>query len=104
MYKRQALSAELGRLDPTLEKSSERARRYAQRHLGALQERALLALARQEDTRSGQLRRLTLHLRPNGHPQERELSFVTYLLKHRPAVLRLLLAQRAGAQVELEIP
>lgn len=100
----EALSAELGRLDPTLEKSSERARRYAQRHSGALQERALLALARQEDTRSGQLRRLTLHLRPNGHPQERELSFVTYLLKHGPAVLRLLLAQRAGAQVELEIP
>ncbi|MDO4263183.1 MAG: bacillithiol biosynthesis cysteine-adding enzyme BshC, partial [Deinococcus sp.] len=100
----QALSSELAALDPTLQKGSERARLYTERHLAALQQRALAALARQEDARSGQLSRLTLHLLPHGHPQERELSFMTYLLKHGPAVLDLLLTQRAGAQVEVEIP
>ena len=100
----QALSAELAALDPTLERGSERARQYTERHFAALQQRALAALARQEDTRSGQLSRLQTHLLPHGHPQERELSFLTYLLKHGPVVLDLLLAQQAGAQAEVEIP
>lgn len=100
----EALSAELAALDPTLERGSERARRYTERHFAALQQRALAALARQEDIRSGQLSRLRLHLLPHGQPQERELSFMTYLLKHGPAVLELLLAQQAGAQAEIEIP
>ena len=100
----EALGAELAALDPTLQRSSERARRSALRHFSALQTRALAALAREEDTRTGQLRRLTTHLLPHGHPQERELSFMTYLLKHGPVVLALLLTQEAGARVEVEIP
>ncbi|WP_189643702.1 bacillithiol biosynthesis cysteine-adding enzyme BshC [Deinococcus piscis] len=99
-----ALSTELAALDPTLERGSERARQYTERHFAALQQRAMAALARQEDTRSGQLSRLSLHLLPHSKPQERELSFMTYLLKHGPVVLDLLLSQRAGAQAEVEIP
>lgn len=100
----QDLSTELAALDPTLRKGSERARLYTERHLAGLQERALAALARQEDTRSGQLTRLKQHLLPQGHPQERELSFMTYLLKHGPVMLDLLLSQKAGARAEIEIP
>lgn len=100
----QQLSHELAALDPTLKKGSERARLYTERHIAALQQRALAALARQEDTRSGQLTRLKQHLLPQGHPQERELSFVSYLLKHGPVVLDLLMAQQAGARAEVEIP
>ncbi|WP_261663407.1 bacillithiol biosynthesis cysteine-adding enzyme BshC [Deinococcus sp. Marseille-Q6407] len=100
----QDLSAELAALDPTLERGSERARLSTERHFARLQQRALAALARQEDTRSGQLSRLRLHLLPHGHLQERELSFVTFLLKHGEVVLDLLLAQPAGAQAEVKIP
>ena len=64
---------------------------------------AYRALARAENEKSGQLTRLQKHLLPAGHPQEREMNFLTYLLKHGHEPLRLLMAQSAGANVELEI-
>lgn len=62
------------------------------------------ALARQENDRSGQLSRLKAHLLPNGTPQEREMNFLTYLLKHGETPLALLLALKPGWQGEIEIP
>ena len=95
------LSTDLAALDPTLEGAAHRVSARSLAQLARLQERALRALARAENDRSGQLSRLRLHLLPNGVPQEREMNFLTYLLKHGDEPLRLLLAQRAGGQLSL---
>ena len=97
------LGSELADLDPTLEGA---ARRVTGRNLGGLerlQGLAVRALARAENDRSGQLSRLRLHLLPNGVPQEREMNFLTYLLKHGDEPLRLLLSQSAGGSVALRL-
>ena len=67
-------------------------------------QQAIRALARAEDKRSGQLGRLKLHLLPHEHPQEREMNFLTYLLKHGRLPLNMLLSLPAGTRAELEIP
>ena len=69
-----------------------------------LQTLAAHALARAEDTKTGQVTRLKKHLLPNGIPQEREMNFLTYLLKHGQKPLEMLLALPAGFVGEVEIP
>lgn len=99
-----ALSDELGALDPTLEGAAERTRRRTLGRVAHLQTLAARALARAEDERSGQLTRLKKHLLPLGIPQEREMNFLTFLLKHGQTPLRQLLALPAGFVGEVEIP
>ncbi|MGY2893431.1 bacillithiol biosynthesis cysteine-adding enzyme BshC [Deinococcus sp. UYEF24] len=98
-----ALSAELGALDPTLEGAAARASERSLAQLSRLQGLSVRALARAENDRTRQLSRLRLHLLPNGTPQEREMNFLTYLLKHGDEPLRLLLSQRPGGGVSLKL-
>ncbi|WP_339096140.1 bacillithiol biosynthesis cysteine-adding enzyme BshC [Deinococcus sp. VB142] len=98
------LTEELAALDPTLQKAARRTAERTERRLAHLQRLAVVALARAEDERSGQLTRLKKHLLPNGVPQEREMNFLTYLLKHGETPLRQLLALEAGFVGEVEIP
>ena len=99
-----ALASELAALDPTLKSSVERTEQRTLARLERHRTQAFRALARAEDERSGQLTRLNKHLLPAGHPQEREMNFLTYLLKHGDAPLKMLMAQEPGARVELVIP
>ncbi|MPY65794.1 bacillithiol biosynthesis cysteine-adding enzyme BshC [Deinococcus sp. SDU3-2] len=99
-----ALAEELGALDPTLVGAAERTRTRTTARVAHLQRLAVGALARQEDDRTRQLTRLKRHLLPNGVPQEREMNFLTYLLKHGEEPLRLLLALEPGTRAELPIP
>ncbi|CAM3724992.1 bacillithiol biosynthesis cysteine-adding enzyme BshC [Deinococcus frigens] len=95
---------EIAALDPTLVGAAERTRQRVTARVGRLQGQAARALARQEDDRSGQLTRLKAHLLPNGTPQEREMNFLTYLLKHGETPLELLLALEPGGREEIKIP
>ena len=98
-----ALTAELAALDPTLEGAAARAQRRTLGQIERLQRLSVNALARAENERSGQLERLKLHLLPSGAAQEREMNFLTYLLKHGDEPLRQLLAQAPGGRVELKL-
>lgn len=100
----QALTRDLSALDPTLQRSVSRTEDYALSRLERHRQQAIRALARAEDKRSGQLGRLKLHLLPHEHPQEREMNFLTYLLKHGRLPLNMLLSLPAGTRAELEIP
>ncbi|MGM9322057.1 bacillithiol biosynthesis cysteine-adding enzyme BshC, partial [Deinococcus aquaticus] len=82
----------------------ERTRTRTTARVAHLQTLATHALARAENDRSGQLTRLKAHLLPNGVPQEREMNFLTFLLKHGDTPLRQLLDLPAGWQGELDIP
>ena len=77
-----ALAGELAALDPTLESSVARTRERTLARLERHRVQAERALAPRRGRRSGQLTRLHKHLLPAGHPQEREMNFLTYLLKH----------------------
>jgi bacillithiol biosynthesis cysteine-adding enzyme BshC len=98
-----ALTHDLAALDPTLSGAAERTRRRTTARVAHLQTLAVRALARQEDDRTRQLTRLKRHLLPNGVPQERELNFLTFLLKHGEEPLRQLLSLAPGTQAELPI-
>ncbi len=100
----QAVMAEIAALDPTLVGAAERTRQRVTTRVARLQTQALRALARAENDRTGQLSRLKAHLLPNGTPQEREMNFLTYLLKHGEKPLELLLALEPGWRGEIEIP
>ncbi|MFC4637110.1 bacillithiol biosynthesis cysteine-adding enzyme BshC [Deinococcus hohokamensis] len=99
-----ALTAEIAGLDPTLVGAAGRTQARTLSRVSHLQGLAVKALARAEDERSGQLTRLKKHLLPLGVPQERQMNFLTFLLKHGQAPLDLLLAQAPGTQAELVIP
>ncbi|WP_161882035.1 bacillithiol biosynthesis cysteine-adding enzyme BshC [Deinococcus alpinitundrae] len=99
-----ALASELAALDPTLGNSVARTRERTLARLERHRVQAERALGRAEDERSGQLTRLEKHLLPAGHPQEREMNFLTYLLKHGQTPLSMLMAQEPGTTVELVIP
>lgn len=99
-----AVMDDIAALDPTLVGAADRTRTRVTARVGRLQTQAVRALARQENDRSGQLSRLKAHLLPNGTPQEREMNFLTYLLKHGKTPLELLLALTPGWQGEIEIP
>lgn len=98
------LTAEMAELDPTLVGAAERTRSRTTARVAHLQGLATRALARQENDRSGQLSRLKKHLLPHGTPQERELNFLTFLLKHGDTPLKMLLDLPAGWRGEIEIP
>lgn len=96
----QSLYLEMGQLDPTLENSVERTEQRTLFYLELLQKNVARALANAEDTKEGQLKRLKKHLLPLGQPQERQMNFLTYALKHglrhTKSPLSLLLGLPAG--------
>lgn len=99
-----ALTSEIADLDPTLVRAAERTQNRTTARIEHLQNLAASALARQENDRTGQLTRLKKHLLPHRIPQEREMNFLTYLLKHGQTPLRMLLALEPGWSGEVEIP
>ncbi|GGK86242.1 bacillithiol biosynthesis cysteine-adding enzyme BshC [Deinococcus radiotolerans] len=98
------ITLEIAALDPTLVGAAARTRARTTARVARLQGLAIRALARAEDDRRGQLHRLKVHLLPNGVPQEREMNFLTFLLKHGDEPLRQLLSLPAGWQGGLDIP
>lgn len=100
----QRITDEIGSLDPTLVRAAGRTQQRTTARIEHLQTLAAHALARAEDTKTGQVTRLKKHLLPNGIPQEREMNFLTYLLKHGQKPLEMLLALPAGFVGEVEIP
>ncbi len=99
-----AVVDEIAGLDPTLVGAAQRTRARVTARVARLQAQATRALARQENDRSGQLTRLRAHLLPGGIPQEREMNFLTYLLKHGETPLALLLALEPDFQGTVTIP
>lgn len=91
-----ALARDIGALDPTLQGAVRRTQERTLARLERLQAQAGRALVNAELTRSGQEGRLRAHLLPRGVPQEREMNFLTYLLKHGDAPLRRLLSLPPG--------
>ncbi|WP_309570235.1 bacillithiol biosynthesis cysteine-adding enzyme BshC [Deinococcus sp.] len=98
------LTDEITALDPTLAGAAEKTRTRTLARVERLQTLGVRALARQENDRSGQLTRLKAHLLPHGTPQEREMNFLTYLLKHGETPLHMMLRLPAGFRGELMIP
>lgn len=98
------LTGEIGQLDPTLIRAAERTRQRTTARVAHLQMLAAHALTRAEDTKTGQVSRLKKHLLPGGIPQEREMNFLTFLLKHGPKPLELLLSLPPGFVGEVDIP
>lgn len=98
------ITEEIAGLDVTLVRAAERTQQRTTARVQHLQTLAAHALARAEDTKTGQLGRLKKHLLPNGIPQEREMNFLTYLLKHGDTPLKMLLELPAGFMGDLEIP
>ncbi len=98
-----AMLGEVEKLDPTLERSIQKAQTQAEYTVRRLGEKLGRALYIRENEAERQFERLERHLLPLGQPQERELNFLSLLLKHGPVVLERLLAQVAGADVELEL-
>ncbi|WP_188960829.1 bacillithiol biosynthesis cysteine-adding enzyme BshC [Deinococcus aquiradiocola] len=97
------LAADLGALDPTLEGAAARTSTRTLLSVARLQDLSVRALARAENDRTRQLSRLKLHLLPAGTPQEREMNFLTYVLKHGHDPVRQLLSQAAGGSVTLRL-
>lgn len=98
------ITREIEQLDPTLVGAVRRTQTRTAARVAHLQRLAVRALTRQENDRTGQLGRLKLHLLPGGTPQEREMNFLTFLLKHGQKPLEMLLALPAGWVGDLEIP
>lgn len=98
------LTTEIEALDPTLVKATKRTQHKTLQRFERLQQLGQQALARAENQKSQQLTRLKTHLLPNGHKQEREMNFLTYLLKHGDTPLKMLLACPAGWHGDLKIP
>ena len=98
-----AVLGQIGKLDPTLERPIKKAQSQAENTVQRLGEKLGRALYTRENEAERQFERLERHLLPLGQMQERELNFFSLLLKHGPTVLERLLAQTAGANVELEL-
>nr|WP_245557564.1 bacillithiol biosynthesis cysteine-adding enzyme BshC [Deinococcus peraridilitoris] len=97
------LMQEIGNLDPTLSGAVQRTRERTLTRLIRLQSQARRALIDAEQTREGQVGRLYAHLLPRGVAQEREMNFLTYLLKHGRAPLKRLMTLAPGWTGPVEI-
>lgn len=83
---------EVEAIDPTMRRPVVRGRDQLTRMVTRLRGKAAAALFRQDETTVAQLARLALHLRPEGVPQERLLSPISFFLKFGVSyVMRLLL-------------
>ena len=98
-----ALARQIGALDPSLVGAVGRSERKVMDRVSRLRGQAVRALLRAEDERSGQISRLRLHLLPRGVPQEREMNFLSFVLKHGDIPLDELLSLEPGFTGELTL-
>ena len=94
--------AALPALDPTLIGAFERSQRRLEGEIERLRGKLLAAELASKRTVRDQHRRLLIHLRPLGQPQERVYGFLGHLLKHGPEVLERLCKAPARGRVNIE--
>ena len=77
----------LGALDPTLKAAADSARGRALHQIETLQEKAMRALKKRDQSRADRLRRTRDALMPGGSFQERGLGLVSVLARHGRGVV-----------------
>jgi uncharacterized protein YllA (UPF0747 family) len=82
-----AVEATLAALDPTLKAAADAARGRALHQVEGLQEKAMRALKKRDQSRADRLRRTRDALMPGGGFQERGLGLVNLLARHGLAVV-----------------
>ena len=82
-----AVEETLAALDPTLKAAADAARGRALHQIETLQEKAVRALKKRDQSRADRLRRTRDALMPGGSFQERGLGLVNLLARHGEAVL-----------------
>ncbi len=87
-----AVQAEVAQIDRTLEKPAENARNQALMGSQEIEKKLVAALKRTADTAIQQAARARDQLYPEGKPQERVISVVSFLARHGRPVLDLMFA------------
>lgn len=101
----EVLLAEAVAIERTLQKPVESARNQALATAQQIEKRLLAHLKRHDETALQQVSRAREQLFPDGRPQERVLSVVSFLARHGTAALELIFdAARAHARRLLEAP
>jgi bacillithiol biosynthesis cysteine-adding enzyme BshC len=81
------VAAAVGTLDPTLQGASKSTLGRMQHDLGALHGKIIQAAKRRDETLRRQYYRTRALAFPNGHPQEREIGFVSFLNQYGSALV-----------------
>lgn len=81
------LATGIARLDPTLERTVQSARNAALAGTHEIEKKLVASLKRADETLTGQLARARAALAPQGKPQERVLTMVTFLARYGPGLL-----------------
>jgi len=81
------LATDIARLDPTLERTVQSARNAALGGTHEIEKKLVASLKRADATLTGQLTRARAALGPEGKPQERVLTMVTFLARYGPGLL-----------------
>jgi len=82
-----ALAREVPRIDPTLEGAARSTLSRMQDDLKKLHAKIVQAAKRKDETLRRQFHHARAQTFPSGHPQEREIGFVTFLNKYGPALV-----------------
>jgi bacillithiol synthase len=82
-----ALAKELPRIDATLEGAARSTLSRMQDDLKKLQAKIVQAAKRKDETLRRQFHHARAQVFPGGHPQEREIGFVTFLNKYGPGLV-----------------
>ena len=82
-----ALAGEVPRIDPTLEGATRSTLSRMQDDLKRLHSKIVQAAKRKDETLRRQFHHAQAQAFPGGHPQEREIGFVTFLNKYGPGLV-----------------
>lgn len=82
-----ALGAPVVRIDPTLSGALETTEQKIRETLGTLHNKIVQAAKRKDETLRRQFHHARAQTFPSGHPQEREIGFVTFLNKYGPGLV-----------------
>jgi bacillithiol synthase len=93
-----ALVAATDEIDPTLKSPLENARNASQKALADVEKKIVSHLKKKNEVGIEQLRKASLNLFPNGTPQERALSAVSYLARYGTGII-----DAIGAELEVEL-
>jgi bacillithiol biosynthesis cysteine-adding enzyme BshC len=91
--KMEAVIQAMPAVDPTLEGAAKSTLGKMQHDLQSLRGKMILAAKRRDETLRRQFQRTQALAYPNGHPQEREIGFVSFLNQYGPALVERLLAE-----------